>query len=453
MHFAAPRSSRQVGARHSLAFAGLVIAATSLPLAAQLSPNGGEFQVNTYTTGDQESAAAASDAQGNFVITWTSFGSPGADTSVSSVQARRYRRTGSPLGAQFQVNTYTMGSQNFSAVASDPQGNFVIVWQSSSWSGPDVGSYSILGQRFDSSGNAVGVEFQVNTYTTDDQRFPKVASDAAGNFVVAWQSLGSGGTDTSSFSIHARRFDANGAPISNELQVNTYTTSEQSAPGVASDALGNFVVTWESYGSAGADQSNWGVLAQRYDANAVALGGEFQVNTYTTGIQRTPAVGSDAQGNFVVAWESGDLSGYGIKAQRFDANGLPLDVQFQVNTYTTNLQRFPVVASDGGSFVVAWESTGSSGTDSSSKSVQAQRYEAGGAPLGGEFQVNSYTTSAQFMPAVASDSHGDFVIAWESLGSTGSDSDSLSIQAQRLDGLFRDDFESAGTLRWSASVP
>ena len=31
-----------------------------------------------------------------------------------------------------------------------------------------------------------GVEFQVNTYTTDYQIAPSVASDAAGNFVVVW---------------------------------------------------------------------------------------------------------------------------------------------------------------------------------------------------------------------------------------------------------------------------
>jgi uncharacterized membrane protein len=34
-----------------------------------------------------------------------------------------------------------------------------------------------------------GAEFQVNTYTTDHQTSPAVAADAAGNFVVVWESF------------------------------------------------------------------------------------------------------------------------------------------------------------------------------------------------------------------------------------------------------------------------
>ncbi|MGL4462065.1 MAG: hypothetical protein ACRC1K_07920, partial [Planctomycetia bacterium] len=33
-----------------------------------------------------------------------------------------------------------------------------------------------------------GVEFQVNTFTTNNQSQPSVAMDADGDFVVAWQS-------------------------------------------------------------------------------------------------------------------------------------------------------------------------------------------------------------------------------------------------------------------------
>ena len=54
----------------------------------------------------------------------------------------------------------------------------------------------------------------------------------------------------------------------------------------------------------------------------------------------------------------------------------------------------------GGDFVVVWQSYGSSGGDTSYSSVQGQRYAAGGAALGGEFQVNAYTTSTQRYPSV-----------------------------------------------------
>jgi hypothetical protein len=51
-----------------------------------------------------------------------------------------------------------------------------------------------------------GPEFQVNTYTTSVQRFPSVAAHADGDVVVVWDSLGSSGDDTSSYSIQAQRY-------------------------------------------------------------------------------------------------------------------------------------------------------------------------------------------------------------------------------------------------------
>ncbi len=64
--------------------------------------------------------------------------------------------------------------------------------------------------------------------------------------------------------------------------------------------------------------------------------------------------------------------------------------EFQVNTYTTNYQIHPAVARAPGGFVAAWASFGSSGSDSSLFSIQGQRFDPDGEPLGGQFQVNTY---------------------------------------------------------------
>ena len=109
--------------------------------AAQVSPAGGEFQVNTYTTSTQLEIAVASDDQGNFVVVWSSVGSDESDASAHSVQARRYAADGTPLGDQFQVNSYTPNSQQDPAVASDSQGDFVVVWTSLGSSGSDTSSW------------------------------------------------------------------------------------------------------------------------------------------------------------------------------------------------------------------------------------------------------------------------------------------------------------------------
>ncbi|HSM12703.1 MAG TPA: hypothetical protein VLA66_01425, partial [Thermoanaerobaculia bacterium] len=222
---------------------------------------------------------------------------------------------------------------------------------------------------------------------------------------------------------------------------------------------GNFVVAWTSNGSGGTDTDGMSIQARRYDALGNPLGGEFQVNTYTTGYQLRPALAVDGQGSFVVAWASfgssgTDTDGYSIQAQRYDQNGAPVGGQFQVNTYTPYFQDESAIAADGsGGFVIARTSDGSSGTDTDRYSIQAQRYDLNGALVGDQFQVNTYTTSWQLESAVAADGEGNFVVAWTSYGSGSADTDGTSIQAQRYDALFRDGVESGDTARWSATVP
>ena len=90
---------------------------------------------------------------------------------------------------------------------------------------------------------------------------------------------------------------APGDALGREFRVNTFTTGVQAIPAVAMAPDGDFIVAWVSNGQDG-DQS--GIFAQRFDAAGVAQGAEFQVNTYTTRNQINPAVAMDADGDFVV---------------------------------------------------------------------------------------------------------------------------------------------------------
>ena len=75
---------------------------------------GTEFLVNTYTTGDQWVPTVASDPTGNFVVTWTS---QDQDGNGEGIFAQRYAANGSPLGTEFQVNSTTANDQAYSSVA------------------------------------------------------------------------------------------------------------------------------------------------------------------------------------------------------------------------------------------------------------------------------------------------------------------------------------------------
>ncbi|KAB2968934.1 MAG: hypothetical protein F9K18_02100 [Thermoanaerobaculia bacterium] len=428
-------------------------------LLAQLSPNGSDFQVNTYVTGNQQASAIAIDGAGRFVVAWESFGSGGSDHDSYSIHARRYDAAGRSLGTAFQVNSSTTSDQGVADVAADGSGRFVVVWTSMASAGGDTDASSIQAQRYDAAGNPLGAEFQVNTYTPGYQAFPSVAAHELGGFVVAWQSQGSPGADASGYSVQARRYGADGAPLGSQFQVNTYGTNNQQYPAVAIDGSGRFVIAWESLGSAGSDQSSYSVHARRYDAGGVPLGGEFQVNTTTTDQQGIPEIAADSDGRFEVVWFSlasagSDNDQTSVQMQRYDAAGVPLGGELQVNVSTTGYQAFPAIAADDrGHFVVAWASEASGGTDLGSFSIQARRFERDGAPYGGEFQVNSWTTGNQYYPSVAVDRGGNFVVTWTSATSGGGDASGYSVQARRFDDLFRDGFETGGTARWSLATP
>jgi hypothetical protein len=146
--------------------------------------------------------------------------------------------------------------------------------------------------------------------TTGTQQAARIAMKADGTeFVAVWQAP-DGGTNNSAgdFGIFARLFNANWQPIGNEFQVNTTTANSQVHPDVGMDANGNFVVAWESFGQGVAGATDSGIVAQRFNSSGTKLGTEFVVQTNNAGnaSMDSPAVGVNASGEFVIAWDAGD---------------------------------------------------------------------------------------------------------------------------------------------------
>ncbi len=406
-----------------------------IPASAQLL--GPEFQVNSYTTLGQYRPAVAADSFGNFVVVWSDAAQEGA--SASGVFGQGFDAYGAPLGGEFHVNSFTPAQQRYPAIAASGSNNFLVVWDSD---GQDGSARGIFGRRFSASGLPAGSELMVNTYTTGSQSWPAVATDANGFFVVVWS--GAGLTDSSG--VFGQRFNLAGSTVGNEFRVNTYTAGNQQEAAVAADGLGNFVVVWASGGQ---DGNNYGVFGQRFDSVGTPFGGEFQVNTYTTQMQREPAVAADGAGNFVVTWISygqDAASNWGVFGQRFSSSGVKLGSEFPINSYTTSAQFLPAVTADGrGGFVVLWGGVGA--TDG--VGVFGRRFDAAGGAVGGDFQVNAYTTNGQQYPALARTATGNFVVAWESYGQDGS---TVGVFGRQMTtSLFQHGFETNPPF-WSATT-
>jgi len=275
------------------------------------APEGSEFMINTYTVDYQGGPAVDHDGNGNFVVAWADETQDGDDFGIF---AQRFGSDGAPRGTEFQVNTYTTDYQGDPRVAMRRNGDFVVIWTSNE---QDHSAYGVFAQHFASSGVRVGTEMQVNTYTIADQHAAVVAASGDG-FVVAWQSVGQDGVVEGIF---ARRLGASGFAGA-EFQVNTFTPDEQSFPSIGADRNGNFTITWASDTQ---DGDQFGVFATQFASDGSRIGSEFLVNTETIDAQTYPGIAVDPDGNYVVVWSSfaqdGEFSG--IFAQRFSSGEEP----------------------------------------------------------------------------------------------------------------------------------
>jgi hypothetical protein len=445
--------------------AGLVVATASLLLGAALpalasEPLTGQFQINSSAGSAQQRPASATDSAGNFVVVWESYASAGNDNSARSVQAQRFNANGSAVGPEIQVNTSIANEQKAPAVAMNSSGGFVVVWESNHQQAAD---FNIIAQRFSAAGAKVGSELLVNSaFTAGIQGAPAVAMATNGDFVVVWTSPGGAGGDPD-IGIQGRRWRASNGTFFDQFPVNDITAGDQHEPAIATDGNLSYLVAWE-HPAASQD-----IAIRSFTAdNLVATGmladvPQITANTYPTGAQSSPSVARTPDGRAAVVWDSfgasfgSDQARYSIQGRRITANGyFADDNDAQINTYTTDDQRFPSVSmSSTGMIAVAWASYGSSGSDNSDYSIQFRAFDTSGGALDPfDVQPNSYTVSTQWYPTAAFASNGRLLVAWESNGGSGPDTNGFSVQGRLFEVFtFADGFESGDTSKWASTTP
>lgn len=325
---------------------------------------GPEFRVNSQAPGSQFTASVATLTNDSFVVSWVSNDTT-QDGSGSCIKAQLFTRSGVPIAGEFLVNTQGASSQFSPNVAHLANGGFVISWDD--WSGFDTKA-----QIYDASGARVGGEFRLNTQTSAAQEYGDIVGLADGGFVATWRT-----TDTladgSGQAVKAQIFDAAGVRVGSEFLVNSQTAGNQYDPSITALAGGGFVVTWYN-ADAAQDAGGGAVKGQVFSAAGAKLGTEFLVNSQGADIQREAVVTALPDGGFMVVWtnyHSGqDGSSFAIKAQAFDASGAKVGGEMLVNTLATGAQFLPDVTTlADGRVVVTW--TSESG-DGSGYAVRAQ---------------------------------------------------------------------------------
>ena len=291
---------------------------------------------------------------------------------------------------EITIDSAVSGVQSSPDITYLDDGGYVIVWEEvngSSYNGAEYNNeteriewatrinHDIFAQRFDKDGEPVGEAIQVNTFTTRDQHDANVTVLSNGRYLVTWTSdddyLNVDNYDNASRYIKGRIYDENNNPVCNEFIV-----SRAEYDPIIGLPDGGFIVTWSA---------------------------DARYNNTDQGAIDNP-----------IYQDVNDGSEYGIFGQRFDAYGNKVGESFQINTYTSADQIDSDIALDSnGNILITWQSENQ---DGSSYGIYTQKFEltsSGVTKIGSEVQVNTTTSGAQTDPEITALPNGKAIITWE----------------------------------------
>jgi Ca2+-binding RTX toxin-like protein len=368
-------------------------------------PNFGETLINTTTPGDQEDPNIYGLIDGGFVIAWHGNGLGDA----TGIFTQRYNASGAKVGGETLVNTTLAGEQSQPSVVGLLNGGYVVTWSGLNTGGADC----IFTQQYSASGAKVGGETVVNTTTAGFRDSPEITALADGGYVVTW-----GAEETpGDFGSYLQRFNASGVKVGGEVHINTTTVGPQDFPQIFGVPDGGYLAVWEGSGPG----DDYGIFTQRFNAAGAKVGVETLVNTPSAEIQSEHMVAVQANGNYLLIWESYPNTVTGVEqrdvfSQLYNSAGGKIGAQTRVNTTTPGGQGEPHVSAmfDGG-YLVTWVGNGPGDVDG----VFTQRLNASGVLVGAETRVNTTVAGDQVITRVTTLIDGGYVVVWESIGQDG----------------------------------
>jgi len=273
-----------------------------------------------------------------------------------------------PLGGDLPVST-AGAAQRFPHLAANALGEFVVTWVGAH---AHDGGYSLYAVRYNVNGTAATEQILVSDQAQNVAANSAVAIMDDGSFVVLFPK-----PDVAGQALAARWYTRGGDADGSDAVVTRNFAPDFS---LSTRGDGGFVAVWE--GSAPS------VRTRVFKPNHSA-GGEIVVDP--AGVD--PAVAVGPQGGFVVAWKNSQ-----ILARRFTPQGGAVGGILTVGSGagTGDLR---IGKDDDGDFLILW---------SSGSTVFARRYSSDAQPIDGLLHM---TAGANFDAAVGG--KGNFVLVWE----------------------------------------
>lgn len=155
------------------------------------NPVGDDFQINTFTTGAEAEPDAVLGLNGQVLVVWKDAEEAGDDREI---RGRLFRQNLTAQGSDFRINTFTTGVQDNVKAGDYGLFGFFVVWESEGGVGNDIDFRSIQGRIVTGNDQFNGSQFQLNVWTAGGQQHPGIGG-RDGNIAVAWRSAGNADTN------------------------------------------------------------------------------------------------------------------------------------------------------------------------------------------------------------------------------------------------------------------
>jgi Ca2+-binding RTX toxin-like protein len=368
---------------------------------------GGETAVNTTPTGNQTGPRAAMLGDGRYVVAWTDeIGTTPTNgtTGTFGARARIFNADGTPAGAEILVDGLSSVFERVTAVSALEGGGFVVAFQSSADGGDArFRVYDAAGQAVTAVQNGPGPSPSLSEYA------PSITGLAGGGFVIAWNAYQQA---TAENDIGAQVYDAAGNRVGASFIVNTQRQFGQSGAQLLGLANGGFLATWRD-DSRFTDGSMSAARGQLFSAGGDKVGDEFTLGRLTEGTQAPADLFRLNDGHIAMLYSSSTGTS-GLQLVLLEADGTRLEER--------TVPAYAYTQLSDGSFI------GVRGADSPFADVEIQRFDAGFNAAGAPERVNTLTSGRQAATDVVATADG-FAVVWQS-NDPAADGDGYAIRSQ-----------------------
>ena len=241
---------------------------------------------------DQSNVNIARSDDGGYMCVWEDHTS-----GYIEIIGQLFNSNDEKIGGVLKISDQYCNWNSEPHVAFNPvTGEYIITWASS--------GYDILIQRISKDGIKIGSNVTATQTASSNTNNPSSAVNKNGDIMLTWYSDAGGIMDTK---VYCRLFDKTLNPLNDQHIISQPPFDAISSVGwddrIASDSLGNFIITWSSHYN-----NSSRIIMQQFNKSGNAVGGNIMVSDSTDlSSNISPTITGTKTGYYFFLWTSNDL--------------------------------------------------------------------------------------------------------------------------------------------------